>query len=138
MAASPRTWALVMFAGFFLGVHLAMWGYAAPTAVTVAILLGAVELSEALRERGEWRIREALRRADIGICTAADYVGMDPSDFEKALRRKDGRKLDLWRLEMLPQQFWREYWPLIAQDKGVPALFHTFVQVLPIIQKESA
>jgi hypothetical protein len=121
--------ALAIALGLAVGLFASMHGCGRVIGTVALFGLGAVHLSEAQRRDAANRIREALRRADIGIRKAALHMELDPSDLERAL--KGERTLDLWRLEMLPDQFWREYWPLVARDKGAPEIFSTWLQVLP-------
>jgi hypothetical protein len=137
LTVSPLFAVIVLTLGFVLGTVLALWGYGVPVAGFALTLTGLVQLSEDERRRSADRIREALRLADIGIRQAARIMEMDPADFERALTGE--RKLDLWRLEMLPASYWQEFWPLLARDKGNPASFRTFAQILPVFGlKESA
>ncbi len=129
-----RPTVLAVALGLAVGAWSAQHGLAGPVAALAFIALGVVQLSEQQRQHSAAMIREALRRADIGIRKAALYMDMDPSDFERALTGV--RKLDWWRLEMLPRAFWVELWPLIAEDKGVPAIFRTFLRILPALTDE--
>lgn len=102
------------------------------TALSVFCVLGLVQLDEEQRQQTRERIREGLRRAGIPITKAAEhYMLMDPSAFDSALNGE--RKLDYWRLEMLPESFWQEYWVLLARDKGLPDQVRTFVHAMPAL-----
>lgn len=130
LALSGTTWALVLVLGFALGVLVTVNGYAVPAALVTLVCLGVVQLTEQQREQAAGRVRDALHHAKIGIRQAARIMEMDPSDLERGLSGE--RKLDLWRLEMLPDAFWQEYWPLLARDKGVPETFRTAIKSLPV------
>lgn len=136
MRARPTTLAVVC--GALIGVCASVNGYGHIVAYTALIGLGAIQLTEDIMRREASMIREALRRADIGIRKAALHMEMDPSDLERALNGT--RKLDWWRLAMLPDAFWQELWPLLAEARGVPSSFRTFLKVAPVVtaQKESA
>lgn len=127
--------------GFVLGAVLALWGYAAPVALLTSTFGGLVQLTEEQRRRKANRIRQALLNANIGIRQAARIMEWDPADFERALSGE--RKLDAWRLEMLPIEYEREYNVLALTDSGLPERFAKFLQMAPALpfiqsQKESA
>lgn len=131
MGARPKYWAaLVPFVSLFLAVYLP-----GPQAMALGFMLalGLVHLSEDQKRASGADIRLALRRADIPITKAARIMGMDASDLEKALNCIPGRRLDWWRLEMLPDEFWQELWPLLAARKGLPQQAKTFVKALPVL-----
>jgi hypothetical protein len=127
--ASPTMLVFMVGLGLALGIQAHRYGHGRHVGLAALAILGAVQLTEAHRTQTAERIREALRRADIGIRKAALHMQMDPSDLERAL--KGIKPLDVWRLEMLPDTFWREWWPLVARDKGSPEIFSTWLQVLP-------
>jgi hypothetical protein len=134
---SPTLLVIVVLLGLAGGTLAHRYGHGRIVGLLSLAVLGVVQLTQEQRERGAQRIREALRRADLGIRKAALHMEVDPSDFERAL--KGEQKLDLWRLEMLPDAFWREYWPLLARDKGAPQIFSTWLTVLPhlfVIEEE--
>lgn len=136
MAPRPTTWAVVAL-GLALGYLLALLGYAVPVAISTAVVLGVVQLTEEQRRAVSARIRQALLNCNIGIRQAARIMEMDPTDFERALSGE--RKLDVWRLEMLPREFQREYNVLALTDSGLPERFAKFLQIapaLPFIQTE--
>lgn len=109
-------------------------GYGEVVAYVCLIVLGVVRLEEDRRRRSAECIRTALRRADISVSKAALIMEMDHADLQRGLSGE--RKLDWWRLEMLPDVFWQELWPLLAETKGVPALFRTFAKVMPFVDAQ--
>lgn len=133
MSGRPQSvafWLAALALGLCLGILAGVCGYGVPVALATVTILAAVQLDDARRrsmERAAWRIQEALRRADISILKAALYMEMDRADLHKALAGE--RKLDIARLELLPDRFHQEHWPLIAEDHGVPALFNTFLKL---------
>lgn len=138
MSGSPKLLALAIALGLSVGAFAWLNGYGAVAACAALAMLGLVQLAEGQQRKASDRIREALRRADISLGNAAAYMQMDQGDLTRALAAE--RKLDLWRLEMLPDTFWREYWPLLARDKGLPESFQTAARVLPMVlsMKETA
>ena len=102
------------------------------------ILIGLVALSDEQREAAQRRIREALRLADIAITKAALWMQLDRSDLERGLNGT--MKLDLWRLEMLPDAFHQHYHLLGLRDRGLPEYAKTALKIYPAlnVQKESA
>ncbi len=126
--ARPIFWAVLIYCLF---VWAGTTGFApmqsALTTATV-VVAGLVQLAEQQRHTTEQRIREALRLSDLSITKAALHMNLDPSDFEKGLRGE--RKLDLWRLEMLPEEFSKHYATLTLIDKGVPTYFRKALKMV--------
>jgi hypothetical protein len=131
LTLSPALVGAVLLVGFSCGCWFSLIGYGIPVAVSTVATLSLVQLTEDQRRRVAWRIRTALQRANIGMVEAAQTMGLDPADWSRCLTGE--RKLDLWRLEMLPDAFHQEHWPLIAADRGLPESFNTFLQILPIV-----
>lgn len=132
MTHSPRLLTLlVVLLGVAVGALLTRYGFFGETVLSALFSLGLVQLTDDQRQRAAGRIREALRRADITLGAAAADMRMDQAELTRALAGE--RKLDLYRLEMLPDVFWREYWPLLARDKGLPDIFHTWMKALPMV-----
>lgn len=138
MRARPTLWALSVLFGLLVGTLAAQTGHGRACALVAIVGLTAVELSAAQRRLAELRVRTALRLADIGIREAAEIMGIDARDFERGL--KGERKLDLWRLEMLPDRYHQEYWVVLAEEKGLPALSRTVLKMLwaPVAHDRSA
>lgn len=132
MCARPiRLTVLLCVLAFVGGAYLAINGLFGETVLCSLLSLGLVQLTEDQRQQVGARVREALRRADISLKSAAAQMQMDPADLTRAL---DGeRKLDLYRLEMLEPVFHQEWWPLVARDKGVPEVFGTWLKALPVL-----
>lgn len=95
------------------------------------IILGLVLLTDDQRRTAANRIREALRLADLGIRKAALHMELDPSDFERALSGE--RKLDLWRLEMLPDAFHQHFHLLGLRDRGLPDTAMAALKIAPAL-----
>jgi hypothetical protein len=138
VAHRPTTWTVsrgfylaVIPLGFILGVWLSLLGYGIPVVVSAMFTLGLVQLSDDQRRVVSARIRQALLNSGIGIRQAARIMEMDPTDFERALSGE--RKLDVWRLEMLPREFQREYNVLALADSGLPERFAKFLQMAPAL-----
>lgn len=60
----------------------------------------------------------ALSRAGLSHKQACAYMGLDPSNWTKALHG-NGTHVSLQRLLCLPAAFWAEFLPLIAQPFGL-------------------
>lgn len=129
MRARPSVWSVFALACSW---GLATYGPEWLVLIAFVAVLGLVELSEEQKRQKGGRIREALRAIDLSITKAAWTMGrMDPSDLEKALNGL--RKMDVWRLEMLPIEFHQELWLLEARDRGLPERALTFLRILPAI-----
>lgn len=129
MRARPSFWSVFALACSW---GLATYGPEWLVLIAFVAVLGLVELSEEQKRQKGGRIREALRAIDLSITKAAWTMGrMDPSDLEKALNGL--RKMDVWRLEMLPIEFHQELWLLEARDRGLPERALTFLRILPAI-----
>lgn len=139
MAHRPTTWAdfspvffvLVIVLGLMLGVELGILGYGIPAMFVTLAGAGLVQLTDEQRRRTAARIRQALLSANIGIRQAARIMEMDPTDFERALN--GDRKLDTWRLEMLPLEYQREYAVLLLADTGLPERINRLLQMVPAL-----
>lgn len=101
------------------------------TFCSVLLVLGLVALSDDQRRTAAQRIREALRLADIAITKAARWMALDPSDLERGL--SGARKLDVWRLEMLPDEFHRHYHLLGLRDRGLPETAKVALKITPAL-----
>lgn len=123
MLGSPILWVTFCYALIAWGTVLSN---GALTLFALA-LFGVVQLTDAHLRATAQRIREALTLCGLQQKEAAYLIGLDPSDFQKAL---DGqRKLDLWRLEMLPEDFQRHYSLLVLRDRGLPDYARTALKV---------
>lgn len=140
MAHRPPTVALFSWAffavliplGFVLGMWLALLGHAVPVAFAALLILGLVQLTEEQRHRVATRIRTALQNSGLGFCQASRIMEYTShSDFERAL--SGDRKLDEWRLEMLPVEFHREYAVLLLTDVGLPERISKFLEMVPAL-----
>jgi hypothetical protein len=128
---SMRLTVLIVGLGLSVGLYATSRGLGGETVLCSLFCLGLVQLTDNERRQVGARVREALRRADISLKDAAAQMRMDPADLTRAL---DGeRKLDLYRLEMLEGKFHTEWWPLLARDKGLPEMFHTWLKSLPVL-----
>lgn len=107
--------------------------------ISFCLVLGLVMLDDQQRQTAEKRIREALRLADISITKAALWMNLERSDLDKALQGL--LKLDVWRLEMLPDVFHQHYHLLCLRDRGLPEYAKTSLKIAPAVEemkKESA
>lgn len=95
------------------------------------LVLGLVALSDEQRRTATARIREALRLADIAITKAALWMALDRSDLERGLSGE--RKLDAWRLEMLPDVYHQHHALLELRDRGLPEYAKTAVKISPAL-----
>jgi hypothetical protein len=105
----------------------------------ILLFITTVLLDDEQRRAVAARVREALRLADVGIGKAALYMGMGPQDFEKCLNAE--RPLNVWRLELLPREFHRNYHMLALLADGLPErIDHAIKMGLPQLMslKESA
>lgn len=139
MAHRPTSWAfcgIVWVLGLTLGYLLAIRGFAIPTAVTVIIVAGVVHLADQRREQLRLLVRDSLDDAKIGFRQAARIMEMDPTDLQRALN-EPGRKLDAWRLEMLPDEFHRAFAVRRLGQLGLPAMFTRFLRILPAIDLDT-
>jgi hypothetical protein len=128
---SPAFVAIVITLGLVLGMELGILGYGVPAMFITLAAAGLVQLTDDQRRRKAARIRQALLNSNIGIRQAARIMEMDPTEFERALSGE--RKLDVWRLEMLPIEFHRECNVLELADSGLPERLAKFLQMAPAL-----
>ena len=128
---SPGFYVLVIPLGLVLGIQLGILGYGVPAMFVTLAASGLVQLTDDQRRLVANRIRRALLNSNIGIRQAARIMEMDPTDFERAL--SGDRKLDAWRLEMLPLEYHREYNVLALADSGLPERIAKFIQMAPAL-----
>lgn len=131
LGESNRVFVLLSILGFLVGAYCALEGRHTELLLISISGLGLVQLEESKRRGVGDRVRDALNRAHIPLKEAAAIMKMDQGDLTRALNGE--MKLDLYRLEMLPDEFHQEWWPLQAHAKGVPELFKTWLKVLPVL-----
>ncbi len=143
MGARPRlltvcVLALLVVLGFTLGVWMALAGYVLHTIVAASWCIGLVQLADQRQRDVNDAFRDAIRITDIGLCDAAKWMGLDPADLTRALALD--RKLDLWRIEMLPDETVSLFYVLRAQKLGLPTFIRRALDVAAIFttQKRSA
>lgn len=96
------------------------------------LVLGLIALSEDQRRTATERIREALRLANIALSEAAFIMRMAHSDLTRGLSGE--RKLDHWRLEMLPPVYHQHHALLELRDRGLPEYAKTALKISPAIE----
>lgn len=135
MAARPRllTVLLVVLA-FEVGIVLGFYGFQGAVVGFAALSLGAVQLADQRQRQVNGAFRDALRITDIGLCDAAKWMGMDPADLTRALAAD--RKLDLWRIEMLPSETLSLFYALRAQALGLPSFIRRALDMAPVFGVE--
>lgn len=99
-------------------------------------LFGLVVLSDEDRRAAANRIREALRLADIGLRKAALYMNLDHADLQRALSGE--RKLDFWRLQMLPRIFHQHLNILTLRDIGLPDYARAAVDAAAVVDERKS
>jgi hypothetical protein len=97
--------------------------------VCFCLVLGMVVLTDEQRAHAVKRIREALRMADISVSKAALWMNLELRDLERGFSCE--RKLDVFRLEMLPDAFHQYYALVSLRDRGLPPLSLTSLMVGP-------
>lgn len=135
MRARPTTWGpittvTVAVGALVLLLQCPLW---VRDALALLAALGLVSLAEEQRLATAKRWREALSAHQIPVTKAAtEYMRWDVREFERALAGE--RKLDAWRLEMLPVEVRQTYALLTLRDLGVPEVFRTFLRVHPVLE----
>lgn len=95
---------------------------------------GLVALSDSQRRTAAERIREALRLAGLALSEAAYLMGIDPSELTRGLSGE--RKLDHWKLQLLPDEFHRHHAVLELRDRGLPAYARTCLKIGSLVKEK--
>lgn len=107
------TVAVVLSVKPVLGMWQAILSFAALFVWLLCQRLAAADLSELEQLLGA-AVLEALERAHLPVKVAAPTIGMDESNFRKALRGEPGHHISLTRLVRLPLSFWSVFLPSLS------------------------
>lgn len=126
----------ILLVGLFLASGLVAIRYELSVGVTLAgllLIVGLVSLSADQRRAKAQRIREAIRDAGLSMKEAAALMQFHSAADLNHMLDDDERKLDAWRLEMLPDDFHAHLALLELRDRGLPQKIRLALKVIPAL-----
>jgi uncharacterized membrane protein len=128
-ALTVSLFVVVVGVGLWLGTRFAASGYGLHAICAASWCIGLVQISDERRREVAQALRDALKETNIGVRDAAAHMQLDPADFSRALTGE--RKLDIWRIEMLPVETRRCFYFFRAQRLGLPTFVQRALKIAP-------